>query len=149
MDAGYGSCVLREPNIAHLVQTALLHGDDVRYRLLAWVVMPNHVHALIRTLDEWTVGRIVGSWKSYTGRRINESRKKARLEPGGPRRASLVWHREYWDRFARNEAHVLHFRDYIHENPVKAGLVRRAKDWRWSSAHRLRPVECDTEQKSN
>ncbi|HOV21018.1 hypothetical protein [Ottowia sp.] len=49
LDAGHGECLLREPALAQTVENALLHFDGQRYRLLAWVVMPNHVHALIET----------------------------------------------------------------------------------------------------
>jgi hypothetical protein len=49
LDAGIGSCLLRLPECASIVRDALRHGDGERYRLLAFVVMPNHVHALIET----------------------------------------------------------------------------------------------------
>jgi len=45
-----------------------------------------------------------------------------------------VWHREYWDRFIRNERHFQQVVEYIHQNPVKAGLVERPEQWPWSSA---------------
>jgi hypothetical protein len=51
--------------------------------------------------------------------------------------ASPVWHPEYWDRFIRNERHFQQAVEYIRQNPVKAGLVRKAEDWRWSSAAEL------------
>jgi type I restriction enzyme R subunit/putative DNA methylase len=88
--------------------------------------MPNHVHALFQPFDGWTLARIVGPWKSFTGRRLG-----SQYPCPGPRR---VWHREYWDRFIRDENHFLAAREYIHDNPVKAGLVERAEDWPWSSA---------------
>src|SRR5690349_12721800 len=46
LDQGYGSSFLKEPGIASLVQDGLLHSDGARYKLSAWVVMPNHVHIL-------------------------------------------------------------------------------------------------------
>ena len=48
-DQGHGACWLRDQRVAKGVEDALLHFDGVRYRLLAWVVMPNHLHALIET----------------------------------------------------------------------------------------------------
>jgi len=132
IDRGLGSCLLGEPAAARMVQQSFLHFDGERYRLLAWLVMPNHVHVLFHTLGEWTMSRIVASWKSYTGRRLSL----------GPPRSSValprhrVWHREYWDRFIRDELHFQVAREYIHQNPVKAGLVRRVEDWEWSSARR-------------
>lgn len=48
---------------------------------------------------------------------------------GGP-----VWQREYYDRFIRDENHYEKVVEYIRENPVKAGLVEHAEDWKFSSA---------------
>ena len=130
IDAGHGSCVLRMPAIAEMVQGALLSFDSVRYRVMAWVVMPNHVHALFQPVNGWTVAKIVASWKKFTARRICDM-KNANREIGVPR---SVWHREYWDRYIRNERHFQQAVEYIHLNPVRAGLVERAESWRWSSA---------------
>jgi hypothetical protein len=47
-----------------------------------------------------------------------------------------MWHREYWDRYIRDGKHVEQVIEYIHMNPVKAGLVAAAWSWRWSSAYR-------------
>ena len=132
IDGGWGSCLLREPAAARMVQEAFLHFDEERYRLLAWVVMPNHVHVLFQALESWSMARIVASWKSYTGRRLSLGPPRSSVALALPRRR--VWHREYWDRFIRDEEHFQVARDYIHQNPVKAGLVRRAEDWEWSSA---------------
>ncbi len=66
IDAGHGSCVLREPNIAEIVQRSLLTFDSARYRLLAWVIMPNHVHVLFQPINGWTVAKIVAAWKKFT-----------------------------------------------------------------------------------
>ena len=68
IDAGQGSSILRKPAIAQMVQTSLLTFDSQRYRLLAWVVMPNHVHVLFQPLNGWTVAKIVASWKKFTAR---------------------------------------------------------------------------------
>ncbi len=47
-DAGHGECHLKDERIAKLVQDALLHFHEIRYLLLAWCIMPNHVHVLIK-----------------------------------------------------------------------------------------------------
>jgi REP element-mobilizing transposase RayT len=126
LDAGHGSCVLADPVCAHIVQEALLHFDGERYRLLAWVIMPNHVHVLVDMLPGQDLGRIVQSWKRHTAQAIN---RHLGME-------GALWRREYWDRYIRDEAHFRLAVDYIERNPVKAGLVRRVEDWRWSSAFR-------------
>lgn len=156
IDAGYGSCVLRVPEIAEMVQNAFLLFHGERYHLHAWCVMPNHVHVLFQVKAGWTMSKIVASWKSYTGRKISEYVKRAtlergeptvgfvglqpgkvneaKLELGEPRKTSPIWHREYWDRYIRDHAHYVNVVKYIHENPVKAKLVANASDWKWSSA---------------
>jgi hypothetical protein len=42
--------------------------------------------------------------------------------------------RDYWDRYIRDESHYQRVVDYIHQNPVKAGLCRSPAEWSWSSA---------------
>ncbi|MEN8178888.1 MAG: hypothetical protein ABFS39_09725 [Pseudomonadota bacterium] len=60
----------RPISLAWIVEDSLLFGDGERYRLLAWVVMPNHVHVLIEQFNGWPLGKPVQSWKlwviSYT-----------------------------------------------------------------------------------
>jgi REP element-mobilizing transposase RayT len=126
VDAGHGCCVLRRPEAAELVQAALLHFDAERYRLLAWAIMPNHVHVLLQTCGDWTLAATVKSWKSFTGRRLVPL-----LPAGGTRQ---VWYREYWDRYIRDARHLAAAEAYIHQNPVRAGLVGSAEEWEWGSA---------------
>jgi len=123
-DQGHGACWLRDERVAEQVENALMHFDGERYRLLAWSVMPNHVHALIETLPGFPLGDIVHSWKSFTAKQANKL-----LD-----RAGEFWMPDYFDRYIRDEKHLAAVTDYIEQNPVKAGLVRSAGDWRWSSA---------------
>ena len=123
-DQGHGACWLRDERIARQVEEALFHFDGIRYRLLAWVVMPNHVHVLIETLPGFPLADIVHSWKSYTAKQANKT-----LE-----RTGAFWMPDYFDRYIRDEPHLVAVTNYIEQNPVKAGLVRSAGDWQWSSA---------------
>ena len=122
-DQGHGACWLRDGRIAAIVQGALLHFDGERYRLLAWVVMPNHVHALIETLPGFPLSDIVQSWKSFTAKEANRVLN----------RSGRFWMEDYFDRYVRDEIHLSATMSYIDRNPVDAGLVRRAQEWRWSS----------------
>lgn len=135
LDAGHGSCILQVPEVAACVIDTWRHFDGKRYHLLEWVVMPNHCHVLIEQIEGVSLGKIVLSWKNYTARWINgyKSRAGARLSRENSDDGK-VWHREYWDRYIRNERHFLAARDYIIMNPVKAGLVAKPSDWPWSSA---------------
>lgn len=124
-DAGHGACWLRDERIAAIVESALLHFDGERYRLLAWCVMPNHVHVLIEVKSGFLLADIVHSWKSFTA---NESNRILG-------RKGTFWQREYFDRFIRDEKHLQASIEYIEQNPVKAGLVRSPEQWRFSSAY--------------
>ena len=128
LDAGLGCCVLRHPEIAELVQSALLRFDGERYKIIAWCIMPNHVHVLIE--PKIALASIVKSWKSWTGKYARI--KAMELELAVPDHG--FWMREYWDRFIRNEEHFQKSIRYIHENPVKAKLCTASEDWLWSSA---------------
>jgi REP element-mobilizing transposase RayT len=126
IDRGRGTCVLRLKECGGIVENALMHFDGERYRLLAWVVMPNHVHVAIEQIEGHRLGDIVHSWKSYSANRINRllGRKGA------------LWAVDYFDRFVRDGAHYANLIRYIECNPVKAGLVAHAEDWSHSSIRR-------------
>jgi REP element-mobilizing transposase RayT len=126
LDAGHGACYLQEPGIASLVESALHHFDRARYHLIAWVVMPNHVHVIIRTLPGYSLGAVVHSWKSFTAKQANRL-----LGRTGP-----FWQVDYFDRVIRDERHLSAAVQYVHHNPEKAGLVDRAEDWPYSSIGR-------------
>jgi REP element-mobilizing transposase RayT len=124
LDAGHGACYLRDARIAWLVQRALLHFDGSRYRLIAWVVMPNHVHVLVEMHNGHPLASIVQAWKSFAAHEANKLLQ----------RRGVFWQPEYFDRATRDERHLVAAIDYVHNNPVKAGLVSEAGDWAWSSA---------------
>lgn len=124
LDAGSGECWLRDTRVAQLVAGALHHFDGDRYRLHAWVVMPNHVHALVQPLAGFALEEILHSWKSFTASRANELLG----------RRGVFWQHESYDRWVRDDAEFAQFKHYIEENPAKARLCARASEWRWSSA---------------
>jgi REP element-mobilizing transposase RayT len=124
LDAGHGACWLRNPEVSNLVQNALLHFDGDRYRLLAWCIMPNHVHTLVETREGFPLGEVLHSWKSFIGHAANKI-----LGRNGE-----FWQRDYFDRYVRNAEHYEKVVAYIEENPVKANLAKIKTDWAWSSA---------------
>ncbi len=126
-DAGYGSCLLREERVAIIVKDALHYFEGDRYRLLAWCIMPNHVHVLIEQLSNVPLSTILHSWRSYTSKRINEL-----LD-----RSGKVWMSEYFDRYIRDSKHFDSAVRYIHNNPVNAGLCAIQSQYPWSSAYGL------------
>ena len=126
LDQGYGSCTLRDEAVATLVENSLLHFDHQRYRLLAWVIMPNHVHALVEIWSGFPLENVLHSWKSYTSHKANRLLN----------RSGQYWQEEYFDRFIRNQRHYHNAVRYIQMNPVKAGLVNAPEAWPFSSAAR-------------
>jgi len=109
LDAGWGSCILREHG--ETVASALRHFDGVRYDLHAWCVMPNHVHVLA-SLHEEPLEQVLHTWKSFTAHQIG---------------LGVIWQREYFDRIIRSVEHFESSRAYIRANPAKAGL----RNWLW------------------
>ena len=114
LDRGMGSCVLRDRANAETVTEAFHHFDDQRYELASYVVMPNHVHLLVRPLfdEEHSLENIMQSWKRFSAKQINRRRGER-----GP-----VWHEESFDRIVRDEEHLYRCIQYIGNNPSKAGL---------------------------
>ena len=81
LDRGAGECHLRDIRIAKLIEERIVIFHHQRYELLAWCVMPNHVHVLVHVW-RWPLRKIVQSWKRYipnTGKRID---RNAGLRPG-------------------------------------------------------------------
>jgi putative transposase len=125
LDRGYGSCVLKRPDCADIVAEALEFYADDRYRLIDWVVMPNHVHVLIDRPTK-PMRKIVHGWKSYTSNEIKKI--LGTFGDGEP-----LWQAGYHDRYARDEQHLQNMECYILFNPVFPGLVDCPFDWEFSS----------------
>jgi REP element-mobilizing transposase RayT len=145
LDRGLGRCHLRDHRVAAVAENALRHVNGARHELLAWVVMPNHVHVLVH-IWRTPLWKLVQNWKVHVENVVRRGRLVERREP--PRRVSAAdsgaptpcpavrafWQREYWDTFMRDERQELVAIRYIENNPVKAGLCRTPEDWPFSSA---------------
>jgi REP element-mobilizing transposase RayT len=125
-DQGHGSCWLHRPEIAKLVADALLFFQNQRYELSTWVIMPNHVHALVKPRPEFELSDILHSWKSFTAHAANKV-----LQNTG----NTFWQTESYDHWVRDVAEHAAIARYISNNPVTSGLCPRPEDWPWSSAH--------------
>lgn len=105
LHAGRGSCVLCDPQIAAIVDDALHHFEGRRYLLDEYVIMPNHVHILVRPVAGHRLANILHSWKSFTANRINK-----KLGKSGP-----LWMHESYDHIVRHERAMEAIRRYIRE----------------------------------
>jgi len=143
LDQGHGGCQLRIPPIARLTEKALLYFDQEQCEVLAWCVMPNHVHVLVH-IWQTPLWKLVRSWKRHVALEAQalerrsptggeESEKSVNSNTPG-RRPALQWQREYWDTYMRDERQERAAIRYIENNPVNARLCAVAKEWPVSSA---------------
>ena len=107
LDKGNGECFFNNLECRNIVAQALLHFDNVRYKIVSYVIMPNHVHVVLMPYGEWMVQDIIKSIKHYSALRIN------RLLG----RVGQVWQKESFDRIIRDEQHYKNILKYIYNNP--------------------------------
>jgi type I restriction enzyme R subunit len=121
------------PEIASIIRKSFYHFADVRYRLLAYVIMPSHLHWVFRPIPEWceTVppGRtprevIMHSLKSYTANKCNKVLQ----------RSGRFWQDESYDHWVRDDDELSRIVTYVENNPVKARLVDEPASFMFSSA---------------
>jgi tRNA threonylcarbamoyl adenosine modification protein (Sua5/YciO/YrdC/YwlC family) len=127
LDAGHGKCWLRDEKVARIVHDALFHFEGRRYDLIAWCIMPNHVHVIVHPILGHALSDILHTWKSFTAQRANRLLH----------RSGKFWQPESYDHLIRNEADLRNQVRHVLENPQKAGL----KAWRWvANGISLRPT---------
>ena len=139
LDRGLEPTWLRQPSVAAIVRQSLYFANEKTYRLLAYSIMPNHVHILIQPCEEIAsdgdgeeapdcgspLSKIMQSSKSFTSHRINEHLG----------RSGVLWQAESYDHWVRDDDELERIIDYIAANPVKAGLVKQPHEWFFCSAH--------------
>ncbi len=93
-------------------------------QIWAYCLMPNHVHIVLVPSDEYGLSRTFGELhRRYTGY-INARQ----------RTTGHLWQGRFGS-VAMDEEHLYHALRYVSLNPVRAALVAKAEDWRWSSVH--------------
>jgi REP element-mobilizing transposase RayT len=111
LDQGHGACVLSKAGIADAVREKLHNFDGERYELFAHVVMANHVHAVVRPFEEFTLEDTLKGWKGCSARDVNRALG----------RKGALWQEETFDRIVRDTPHLRKVVRYIQKNPEKAG----------------------------
>ncbi len=120
MDEGYGSCVLRDPRFSRQMAESLQHFQNVRHITSCFVVMPNHVHVVMKPLDGHELEDCLQRIKQFVATQINSTLAKS----------GQVWTEESHDRIIRDEEHLWNVIQYIGRNPAKARIPRH--EWvRW------------------
>lgn len=106
LDAGHGACSLRDAAAQTIVEGALRFFDTQRYLLGEFVVMPNHVHALVMPMGGHDLSSILHSWKSFTANQINRQQG----------REGTLWQDESFDHIIRDDESLAATIRYIREN---------------------------------
>ncbi len=124
---------LKDEKIAGIVSEKILEMNNNRYRLIAYCIMSNHVHMLI---EPYTLERV-----DHKGKSVNyQVTETLRLLKGSTARACNLalgrngsfWHHESYDHVVRDDNELMQTIHYILNNPVKAGLVKEWKYWKFS-----------------
>lgn len=109
-----------------VVLQCCLKGNGARFHLHAAVVMPEHVHLLLTPRQDdggWVYGlpAILKSIKGASARSVNKLTGSS-----GP-----VWQEESFDHVLRSQESFEDKLEYIRQNPVRRGLVKKPEDYRW------------------
>jgi putative transposase len=125
-----------------LVEAIATAREKHQFELLAYVIMPEHAHLLIQPQTLYDISAILKAIKQPVSRRAkrfleeeNSGWLRKLTVKSGSREIFRFWQAgPGYDRNIRDEQELLEKIQYIHNNPVKNGLVGKGEDWPWSSA---------------
>ena len=121
IDSGYGSCIFNDHSNCEIMRDVLTAANGSRYELYAWCIMPNHIHVLMSLLLGNKLSDVVHAWKSSSSHLINKKRNAI----------GKLWQRDFFNRIIRDYNHYQKTKEYIWNNPDKAGVY--AWPWRWKT----------------
>ena len=126
-NASQGPVWLSNPVIARMVGETLHNRDGVTYDLIAFCIMPNHLHIILTPLPDgengyFSISRIMHVLKGYSARNGNEILG----------RKGNFWQAESYDHYVRDANELQRIVYYVIANPVKAGLVEDWANWPWT-----------------
>ena len=129
--------LLHIDGIREIIEESFRHFDGLRYNLLCYCIMPNHVHVLIYPLVQedgkiFPISHIIYTWKKFTAAKINQMLGKQ----------GNLWQKEAYDSLVRIDTGLGKVLDYIVNNPVKAGLVGDWQDWKGTFVKTGVVLEC-------
>jgi REP element-mobilizing transposase RayT len=115
LDAGFGSCVLRNPEATRIMRDTLLHFNGKRYQLGSFAIAGNHVHVLVAPNVGFELSGILHSWKSFSANAINRA-----LGCKG-----TLWQDESYDHLVRSEDSLARITAYIVAHEKQGALVEQ------------------------
>jgi putative transposase len=142
--------IFTRPKYKHIILDSLTYCQKEKGLIIyAWVLMSNHLHAIVGSSGEYKVSEIWRDFKKFTSKEIlrtlkigaQESRQEwmlNRFEYAGKNDKKIKNYKFWQDGNDSQEIFLNDYFDqklnYIHQNPVKAEIVNRAEDYRYSSA---------------
>ncbi len=123
---------LNDDKVAEIVKECFHFWHNKRYELICYCIMPNHIHILIKPLQDeegryYLLNKIVYTWKSFTAKKIN-------LVIG---KSGKIWCDEHYDHVIRTEEEFRNTVLYVMNNPVKASLCGEVTEWKHSYLNRV------------
>jgi len=138
-NATSGPCWLKDERIVKVVAEAIRLHDKKEYDLLAYCIMPNHAHLVFTIRCDYVSSvraeaRATSTTSRYIMTDILRLIKGATAREANKilNRTGTFWQHESYDHVVRDEKELNRIIWYTINNPVKAGLVKNAKNWKWS-----------------
>lgn len=124
---GHGPFLLQEDRVAEIVANSIRYHDGEWFDVIAFCIMPNHVHLVIAPYEkseetDYSLSKIMHNIKRNSAKQANQTLG----------RAGTFWQHESYDHVVRDAAELERIIKYILNNPVKAGLVDEWTQWKWS-----------------
>jgi len=119
-----------ELTLRQLAETTSFYKSSI----IAYCLMPSHLHAIINLMNIKDLSKLIGSFKSLSSRLIKEQYPKLVIEELIPANSFHLWKPRFDDFILRNIEQLRIKMTYIHENPVRARFVENPADWKYSSA---------------
>ena len=95
-----------------MLTSAVFYQEKQRWWIDTFLLMPDHLHALLAFPKMEDLGNVVRMWKGYQAKQLK-----------------IEWQEGFFDHRIRSEESAEEKRQYIRMNPVRAGLVARVEDW--------------------
>ena len=116
---------LTAPDVARQIETTILTYDEIgHWRMLAFTIMPNHLHLFFRC-GALGLKDVMERFKRATARFVSRGVSSVRKP---------LWQSEWFDHWSRSVQEDEKIVSYIRNNPVRAGLVNDPKEWAWTKS---------------
>jgi REP element-mobilizing transposase RayT len=117
--------IFEDNRVAEILRKAIYFNREKGfYDLVAFVIMPEHLHMILIPKNHKNVSQIMHSLKSFSSKEINATVRKT-----GP-----IWQKGFRDFTIGSQKVLMQKINYIHENPVRRGIVDKPEDYLYSTA---------------